>query len=1744
MEPGASRKGGVYWLWDWMAERNDDEMAYIANSGWWDAEIIDALGNAGAYPDYIQSYEPSLRKAYTILRSRELAPTPKKEPEPKPVVAPKRKKIKSLRQILWPHALKEMEQSLMWLQMAGKDGEKVSELSERYNSRNPMSGVSNDWWPQWKRRRLSSAEVDEAFQKIVEKRPITVTEPCTLGIRHYHQQAFNRLIGPESAMTRVLLDMGVGTGKTRCFLDVVDKFWYDSRPIVVFMPTNGTRDNFYQAMLQFPCCVRDLRLHAALRVNMPGLLTRAEKSLGMPIGAWFNMFNTSPVPVNTWGEPGCCSVNNMWSDEVVGNLWKLCKVNGKNVIVETLAMTHNSQYSLPGIMRDGDAVKAAPRSIVEVRNSVFNSIQCGVAVKPLRVFGGGEKVSFPWRKSAILTMARSRKYPQPTGSRIKPDHSMTDMLNGCVVIFDEVHKINPKGNTFKAVHAMSPDLSVLVAGTATPNADVVDLVNGRTGRGYCLTLPDAAGIFPEMSPAKYVRVNLPAAAHAKSLKLLKRGAPFKKFKKKAGLSARPSEEDVAAALFEDLASENPSKEAEKCLRRMQELNNTSTYFTRWKRHKTTAQDAKLKAISDRIQKAPEADFPIMVMIESKHGLCALKQHLDKSLDGMGIQILDRLDVNKNCARQKVAHVQSEISRSWRSVIEAHGSRVVLLVNTLKMVEGVNMPGARLQLWANPPYSATTASQGAGRVRRGCKYHKLDGMINPIKLEVFVTTVQSPDPTSKFCMTGDEIAAHVLTIDEKRRYADRIALRSAMQAYMLSGGREKQRYFASFGDTVGCSPRGRKFEEMKSAVQAAEIEAATVSARDSSRATVIDVNVPPPPPDADWPEIPADLVARLDAEDLEAKRAMNRPMYEDVISEPSGPMAKPPAPSMMRRMYNMLPFTGGETARESGNAMRDAMLRQIRSRKHQPLLEGGSSNIRHKGMTPEGAKDFDAIVAHLKRGRLPDILGGARALLTGGGTNVDDARERARAKNGGKEPTFAEILAEMEDTDLNEEDDDGESIDLEASSDGEDDDVEFEEVSDADDSSTAGSDTESSGGTEDAGSEAAGGLDLEGMFAAILEQRQEDAEYITELMAKVQNDAGLLDLFNEEPPLEIYLSSGHIEAIQRGEAVYVAQPPYKEFELLDAEHPAIKEDIGSGLGIFMRASDENEDIGENSVVVDEEGWPWMVANDSLKQYLQYVLISDEAELSGDDSVDDSVDEPIMSEPIIMPDSDDNSDVDTEPIRFPPQSQDVKMPAQHCMYNSISERCNKANTGGIDERCYVNERGACAKLKTQKGRRVAKMVNLESLVQAAAAPPAPPAPPVPSPSPRSSSKFVLPANWSIIETVRKTGKTAGHKDKQYVAPTGKRYRSLRQVQIALGLEPVSPRSSDKRQEPICVLTPKNRCKKSFDKEDFPHPACEMNASGKCAKTAATIAKEAAAKRANTVCVMSEKKKCKKSTKPGDIMDPSCELVDGRCKKKKGVVCVVSDKGKCKKTTEFGAVMSDKCEMVDGKCKNKKGDVVCVISDKGKCKKTNELGAVMADTCELINGKCKAKTREPVCVISEKTGRCKKTTKLGSVMAEECEMNEAGKCVFKRVETPPAPECSDFSGDIDACLDAECDYDEETEECSDASFVNDAAEDLFAIMRQGMVTDELVKARREAEGISDDGDEEFTPSDEDDEDDEDEDDEDKLMAKRANAARDSEEFQKWMSYDPLEADRMWQRIQKLPSYAREELKQKMCS
>ena len=55
-----------------------------------------------------------------------------------------------------------------------------------------------------------------------------------------------------------------------------------------------------------------------------------------------------------------------------------------------------------------------------------------------------------------------------------------------------------------------------------------------------------------------------------------------------------------------------------------------------------------------------------------------------------------------------------------------------------------------------------------------------------------------------------------------------------------------------------------------------------------------------------------------------------------------------------------------------------------------------------------------------------------------------------------------------------------------------------------------------------------------------------------------------------------------------------------------------------------------------------------------------------------------------------------------------------------------------------------------------------------------------------------------------------------------------------------------------------------------------------------------------------------------------------------------------------------------------------------------------------------------------------------------------------------------------------------------------MNQEAQDLA--MQKGMATDELVKAQRKAEGIKDDGDEEYTPSDEDDDDDEEDEDDDK--------------------------------------------------
>jgi hypothetical protein len=63
------------------------------------------------------------------------------------------------------------------------------------------------------------------------------------------------------------------------------------------------------------------------------------------------------------------------------------------------------------------------------------------------------------------------------------------------------------------------------------------------------------------------------------------------------------------------------------------------------------------------------------------------------------------------------------------------------------------------------------------------------------------------------------------------------------------------------------------------------------------------------------------------------------------------------------------------------------------------------------------------------------------------------------------------------------------------------------------------------------------------------------------------------------------------------------------------------------------------------------------------------------------------------------------------------------------------------------------------------------------------------------------FTLPSDWTVKAVTRKSGKTAGRVDKYYYSPSGKRYRSLKQVKLVLSETP-------QKWERVWVRDPKTR------------------------------------------------------------------------------------------------------------------------------------------------------------------------------------------------------------------------------------------------------------------------------------------------------------------------------------------------
>eukprot|EP00929_Paragymnodinium_shiwhaense_P096688 TRINITY_DN5837_c1_g2_i1.p1 TRINITY_DN5837_c1_g2~~TRINITY_DN5837_c1_g2_i1.p1 ORF type:complete len:2305 (-),score=805.31 TRINITY_DN5837_c1_g2_i1:211-7125(-) len=72
-----------------------------------------------------------------------------------------------------------------------------------------------------------------------------------------HQEAVGFLLHPKSPVSRLLVDHPTGSGKTREMIKVLDNYFYDPRPKVPIFPKDPVCRNFYAELLRWPSRYRD-----------------------------------------------------------------------------------------------------------------------------------------------------------------------------------------------------------------------------------------------------------------------------------------------------------------------------------------------------------------------------------------------------------------------------------------------------------------------------------------------------------------------------------------------------------------------------------------------------------------------------------------------------------------------------------------------------------------------------------------------------------------------------------------------------------------------------------------------------------------------------------------------------------------------------------------------------------------------------------------------------------------------------------------------------------------------------------------------------------------------------------------------------------------------------------------------------------------------------------------------------------------------------------------------------------------------------------------------------------------------------------------------------------------------------------------------------------------------------------------------------------------------------------------------
>jgi hypothetical protein len=491
-----------------------------------------------------------------------------------------------------------------------------------------------------------------------------------------HQEAVAFLLHPKAPISRLLVDHPTGSGKTREMIQVLDNFFYDSRPKIPVFPTSSVCRNFYRELLRWPSRYRDYF----------GCMQPADAAVACQSPDWRGRRN------NVWD----------LSDLVEDEIGRLC---------------------------------TSVRDILEMKGAFFKGrMRRSVARNFYENFPGEQMPTAPLR--ALRYTSAGGSYAQlgsdslPVSALFKIGFDGSNVYSNKIVLLDEVHNLVRKETQYGKQLSRLRDLlvtagKVVLAGfTGTPilndiieGQQLLEIMKGRCAaprpfapprgdEGFLSSFPmRPAPLFPTvLPPGMPDRVLTPKLRRQLVKKITLTGESLKMYeiKKQAGLSAQRLRAYCNMSVHFASIHDGKSGAKARILQRMEEC------------------APKFHAIGVAVQTSPAKT---LILVARKSGYGALLAHLH------------RVGQRSN-PRFTVASIDQLAEFNAPSNLRGERFRM-LVADAAQCSEGVSFFAVRRVLLADVPNSPGQLVQQCGRAIRMFGHHGLPEEEQTVTMTAYV-----------------------------------------------------------------------------------------------------------------------------------------------------------------------------------------------------------------------------------------------------------------------------------------------------------------------------------------------------------------------------------------------------------------------------------------------------------------------------------------------------------------------------------------------------------------------------------------------------------------------------------------------------------------------------------------------------------------------------------------------------------------------------------------------------------------------------------------------------------------------------------------------------------------------------------------------------------------------------------------------------------------------------------------------